>query len=56
MITLIKRLEESMTAARDSADGQTKPGQIILSREAYEALYYAALDAKKVLVVLKGVL
>lgn len=56
MKRVIDRIAAVIPAARNNADGQTMPGQIILSREAYEALYYAALDAKRVLVALKDML
>jgi hypothetical protein len=54
--SLTQRLTDGMTAARDSADGQKLDGYITLPRNAYEKLYYAAYDAKKILVALKEVL
>jgi hypothetical protein len=55
-MTIIDRLTEGMTAARDHADGQERPDYIILPRADYEKLYYAAHDAKRILVALKGAL
>ena len=46
---VIELLRMAMTKARESADGQEREGYIILPREAYEDLYYAAFRTKRLL-------